>query len=249
MLTACAAKAPKHFVRVDGKRTQNAINLEKNLIAFRDATSALKGLAWVEFTFGEEERKTDAALAIERPSSIRVDAMDSLADVWASAGSNGEKLWLYIPGKNKLYEGRATRRVLHKLAKFDWDPGELVAIVAGSPPLGDKLEVLEVGESHDAHFVLQGSGLHIWIDRKNGRVLKCVRYSDDGRVEDYSISFSDYKKNGEVDFPLKIEALFPGRGARIMIEYRDIELGKSVDTSAFRPPDLHGGKSERISNE
>ncbi|MFA4875355.1 MAG: hypothetical protein WC956_10280 [bacterium] len=249
LLASCAAKAPsRRAVQVEGKRTTEAANLEKRLLAFHDATPSVKGLAWVEFFSGDEERRTEAAVAIERPAQIRIDAMDALADVWAQAGSDGQRLWLFIPSKRKLYEGRATARTLHKLAKFDWEPSELVAIVAGAPPLGDEPGILQVGPDRDLHFVAQGSGLHIWTDGSKGRVAKCIRFAGDGKTKDYEISFSGYRREGKVDFPHKIEASFPGRGARILIEYRDVELASPIEAAAFQPPP-RAGRSEKLSGE
>jgi hypothetical protein len=249
VLSACAAKTPPRTVRVEGKRTQEAMNLEKKLVAFRDATPTVKGLAWAEFRAGDEERRTESALAIERPSKIRIDAMDALADVWASAGSDGERLWLYIPSKKKLYEGKATSWTMRKLAKFDWEPSELVSIVAGTPPLGAEPDIVQVGEGKEAHFVARGSGLHIWTDGKSGRVTRCVRYAPDGTTKDYEIAFSNFKRIGQIQFPQRIEASFPLREARILIDYRDVEIGSAVKEQAFEPPSARGGKSERIGNE
>ena len=76
-----------------------------------------------------------------------------------------------------------------------------------------------------------------------------MRYAEDGVTKDYEISFSDYKRLGGIDFPYKIEALFPGRGARFLIEYRDLELGGSVQASAFAPPEKRARKSEKVGAE
>ena len=110
LCAGCAKARPPAVARERGERTRAAAALERRVRGIIGATSSLKALAWMEIDSGEEGWRTDAAVVIARPGRLRVDAMDALADVWASAGSDGRSMWLYVPGKRKLYEGRATPR-------------------------------------------------------------------------------------------------------------------------------------------
>ena len=248
-IAGCAKVAPRAALAVEGKRTPEAAALEARLAKLKAATPTLKGLAWVALTTPEEDRRTEAALVVERPDRIRIDAMDALADVWAEAGSDGKKLWLYLPGRQKLYEGRASPRTLRKLAGFDWEPAELVSIVAGLPPLGEAPELLQVGAARERHFASKASGIHLWTDGAKGRVARCIRFAPDGTAHDYEITFSDYHRERGVDFPRRIEAVFPVHEDRILVEYRDVRVGEPVDADAFRSPSGRGAKTVKVRDE
>jgi hypothetical protein len=105
----------------------------------------VKGLAWVELDTADEDWKTEAAIAVRRPDMLRIDVMDSLADVWAKIGSDGRDVWLYVPGKRKLYKGRASSRNMRRLTSFDSEPGDLVSLITGMPPLPANAELVQIG--------------------------------------------------------------------------------------------------------
>lgn len=247
ILAGCAKPAPKVAKLPEGRRTRLAIAVEKDLSRLREATYTARGLAWAELKTTGDDWKTEAAIVIHRPANLRVDVMDSLADVWAQMGSDGRDLWLYIPGKGKLYRGRATSRNMRKLASFDWTPGDFVSILAGTPPVSEELQIVEVRGGSERHLVDLKSGLHLWVEKgRKRRVLRCVRYSAKGNGIDYEIDFSAYARVGGVEFPHIIEARFPSKGARFKVEYRDVVLGGDVAESIFMPPKRRRGRTVRL---
>jgi outer membrane lipoprotein-sorting protein len=246
-LCGCAKAPPKAAVHPEGRRTQQAIELEKRIGALREATGSVSALAHVELVTEEDDWRTDAALVMARPDRIRVDAMDALADVWAQAGSDGETIWLYVPGKRKLYEGRATARTMRRLASFEWEPSDAVSVIAGTPPVGDGPAFVQVGQGRDSYFLDERSGVMLWTEKgKGSRVARCIRPSGQGTGNDYEIKFSDYRRVRGVDFPHSIEATFPGRMARLVVRYRDVSLGAEIDPSSFRVPSRRAAKSVRV---
>lgn len=221
---------------VAGFKTARAVKLGSDLAKYVEETNVVRALAWVEISDGSEDRKTSAAIALRRPASIRVDAMDELADAWAMAGTNGSVAWLLIPARSKFYSGRATKEDLRRFSNFDWEISELVSLAAGSPPLGEGESVLEAAGSKEMHFATDGGRLHIWLDKKTKRVAKCARYSDGGGRMDYTAAFSDHRRLGNTFFPYTIEAVFPDRGAKLIIRYDEVTLGGKIDGAVFLPP-------------
>lgn len=242
----CAKQSSHLAISLGGVGTVKSRVLKNNIKLYFEKTKTVKALAFLFFSDGEEERQSDAALIISRPDSIRVDMMDSLADVWASTGSNGEKMWLFIPNRSKLYSGRASKKNLHRLANFDWELSELVSVMAGSPPIIEDSELLQVGAQRDGHFVEKDGSLHIWADVKNGRVGKCARYSDGGSKIEYSVDFSDYRNVNGTLFPYRVEAIFPNRGAKIIILYNDVTLNQEVNSGLFVSPKGGYSKHENL---
>lgn len=237
-LASSCAKGPAKVARSSdvGAITSEAISLGERMLRYRDRTRSIKALAWVTIGDGEEERQTETAMAILRPEGVRVDAMDALADVWARAGTDGRVMWLNIPAKSKLYSGKASAKNLYRLAKFDFELPELLDVISGSPPIPSEAKVAQVGDRRDGHFIVQGSGVHLWTDKKSRLPVRVARLGGDGSSVEYTVTFGDYRRVDDVDFPHRIEAQFPSRGARIVIVYKEVKLGGAVDPNVFLPP-------------
>lgn len=235
--SASCAKRPQNIARAEvGKKTLVSLDVEKNLKSFIDATKTVRALVRFEISEGDEMRRIDGALVVNRPDQARFDAMDSLADVWAKAGSDGQNLWLYIPNKDRLYKGRVLKKNLNRLVRFDLEVPELISLISGIPPLHDQVRILQSGKRQENHFIAMGGDFHLWIDSaRTKRLSKCVRYAPSGGVIDYVATFSDFRKIGDVQFPFRIEITFPQTNARAVVLYRDAAFGSEVDPSMFAP--------------
>ncbi len=248
VLTGCAKPAPKVARYPEGVRTKLAVSVEKDIERMGDAARTLRGLAWVELDTASRDWQTEAAVVVARPDMLRVDVMDSLADVWAQIGSDGRDMWLYVPGKRKLYKGRASSRNMKRLASFDIEPADLISLFAGMPPLPAGAGLVQVGSEADRHLLDTASGIHLWLEEgKKRRVARCVRYSDDGISIDFEIAFSGYRRVGSLEYPHSIDASFPSSGTRLRVEYREVALGGDVEQGIFSPPARRGGKTVDLS--
>lgn len=245
LFTSCAKAPPKAAISPVGERTAAAAAQEEGLKKFADATRTVRGLAWVELQDGEEVRETEAAIVISRSAGIRADAIDQLADVWAMTGTDGQKLWLYLPSRQKLYSGKASRANLFRLAKFDLEIPELISILAGAPFAPENSAVMEMAPGGGVFFFSGGSSVRFRADKKSGLPFRIERSDSDGKV-DYEATFEDYKKIGPIKFPHRIEAIFPERGAKIVVTYRDVTLNDAVDSKIFSEPRTFGAKKINI---
>ena len=233
--SACAKKPPCVLEAEKASRTKRAESLEANLKRMNDATATVKALARLELEDNDGLRNTEAALVIARPDRIRVDAIDALADVWAEVGSDGKRIWLFLPQKNRLRSGKATRRNLYRFARFDMEVSDFLSLLTGLPPLDEDFHILQVGKENKNHFIIRGADIHLWTDGKRGRILKIMRVSDEGRCVDYELTFADYRRIGDVWFPYRIEASFPRQGTKSSVEYLDVSLGDGIDDEIFKP--------------
>lgn len=235
--SSCAKKTPVYQPkRIKGSVTERSKLLQNNIQKFIEVTNSVKALVSAELYNAEEFRETDAALVIKRPESIRADAIDQLADVWASLGTDGKKVWLSLPSKSKLYSGRASKKNLHKLAKFDWEMNELASVLLGSCPIADGENIYE----EDGQFVSE-SGIYIWTNPKMAPI-RCVRYKNDHSEVEFEAKFSELKREGKVLFPHRVEAIFPARESKIIVDYKNVSLGDAIDDDVFLPPKNNGTK-------
>lgn len=250
LLAACAKPAPKVAKYPEGTRTKLAVSVEKDLARAREATHTMKGLAWVELDTESDDWQTEAAVVVSLPDRLRIDVMDSLADVWAQIGSDGRNMWLYVPGKRKLYKGRASSRNMRRLASFDFEPGNLVSLFAGLPPLPEDMDLVQVRDKAGRHLVDLKSGIHLWVGKGRKRTIsRCVRYSKDGKSIDFEIDFSSYRRTSGVEYPHAMSAVFPQARARLKLEYKEVVLGGDVEEGIFAPPSRRRGRTVELSKK
>jgi len=251
ILSGACHKAPPRVATEGGVRNAAAILVERSLKESEDRVKTLRGLAKAILTDKDEERHADVALVIVRPDHVRVDAFDNLADVWAAAGSDGSRLWLWLPQKHKLYQGSATARNMKRLADFDWELSEVTSIAAGLIPDARQAELVQIPGGEKGRYSFRDRPMHIWVDPKKRRPLRLVRYylpqKDDessaiSEEVQYEVSFSDYRVVGDVEFPHKIDVTFPGRSCSLSLYYRDVEFNAEIKASLFKPEDVWQGK-------
>lgn len=242
-------KAPPRVAVVGGQRNAQAILVERTLKEAEARVKTLKGFADAVLVNKDEERQTDLALVISRPNHIRADAVDTLADVWAAAGTDGKRLWLWLPHKGKLYRGAATLHNLKKLAEFDWEVPELVSIVSGLVPYARHAELIEVEGDGKVHYSFSDKPMHLWVDSKTRNPVKLVRYKLPENTVQYEVNFSDYRNAGDGVFPYDIEVTFPERDCAFYLHYREVDLNASVDSSIFKPETVWRSQTVEIDNK
>jgi len=248
--SACR-KAPPHVATVGGVRNPQAILVERSIKEADDRIKSFRGLAQATLINKEDERQTDVVLVIVRPNHIRVDAMDNLADVWASAGSDGSRLWLWLPHKGKLYRGAATQRNLKRLADFQWELSEISSIAAGLIPDARNAELVELSRK-EGHYRITDKPIHLWVDPKTRRPVRLVKYSSPERNEQnpedesliqYEVKFSEYVSLGGEVFPREIDVTFPGHSCSLSLHYSEVEFNAKADTSLFKPETVWNSKT------
>lgn len=240
---AACAKKPARVASVEGVRNARAILVERSLKEADSQVKSIRGMAKALLVNRDGERKTDIVILVERPQRIRVDAMDNIADVWAAAGTDGLRLWLWLPQKGKLYRGNATAGNLRKLADFDWELADITSIIAGVVPSAADAELVEINK-RDRHYRLGYKPLHIFLDKKERHPVRLIHYKpqssgtdageETGEVQ-YEVNFSDWRNAGDIEYPGRIEVFFPGRSSSLSIEYKDVEFNAEVDSSLFKP--------------
>jgi len=231
-------KVPPRAATVGGQRNAQAILVERTLKEADSRIKTLKGLAEAVLVDKENSRQTDLAIVISRPNKIRADAVDTLADVWAAAGTDGKRLWLWLPQKEKLYRGAATPRNLKRLAAFDWEISELSSIVSGLVPGARNAELDEVEENKKTHYVFRDQPIHLFVDPKTKNPVRLIRYKEPENTIQYEVEFGDYQTMGDASFPYDIEVTFPERDCSFYLRYKEVRLNAPVDASLFKPEEV-----------
>ncbi|PIU56285.1 MAG: hypothetical protein COS89_06170 [Deltaproteobacteria bacterium CG07_land_8_20_14_0_80_38_7] len=221
---------------IDIPQSRSAIKLQSALKKRSDVIKTLKGFAFVEMVENNETRKTDIALIIQRPNNIRIDAIDSLADVWASIGCTEKELWLWFPLKKKLYTGKTKKKNLKKVFNFDWNIDELISILSGLPPYLNN-NLIEI-DKKEGHYKIKDKPIHIYTDKSADHIVKIIRYNDDNSDANntqYTVTYSDWTTYNNISLPQSIEADFPSKNSYFSIGYLDVEFNKDIENTLFNP--------------
>jgi outer membrane lipoprotein-sorting protein len=234
-LFLCAGCAKKGAVaaRPGGLRTPAAMNLEREIRATIEATNTVKALAEIEVSMNDGDRRTEAVIVARRPSNLRIDMMDELADVLAKLGSDGGKLWLYVPDGGQLYVGASARRGLARMTGLSLSASELISVLLGVPPLVDDSIVLESGDG--SSFTVNERAFRLWADESGKRLVGFERTS---RRRGYRVDLSDYRRVGSAWFPYKIRVSVPRSATTLYITYRDLTGGTPIKGDPFSPPTM-----------
>ena len=231
--SSCVKHAVKYRHIVLGKNTYASRKVAKRLNELSKSIFTLKALASFKMVKGVRVRKVDVAIVIKRPNELRFDAMDSLADVWAKGGSDGNLLWLYIPSSRKFYKGSIVKRNIRKATMMDLDISEMVSVLVASPNISDAEIALQVGATREHHFSF--GNIHVWIyPGRDFKIAKIVKYDSKGHMK-YSAVFSDYRAVSGKFFPYNIDMEFPKNGVTVSVRYDNVSLNKSVNKSLFKP--------------
>jgi outer membrane lipoprotein-sorting protein len=225
--------------------------VERSIKEADDRIKTFRALAQATLINKEDEHQTDVVLVIVRPNHIRVDAMDNLADVWASAGTDGSRLWLWLPHKEKLYRGAATQRNLKRLADFEWELSEVSSIAAGLIPDARNAELVELSRK-EGHYRMTDKPIHLWVDPKTRHPIRLVKYSaperesenpQDESLIQYEVKFAQYESLSGEAFPREIDVTFPGHSCSLSLRYREVEFNAKTDPQLFKPETVWHSKT------
>lgn len=253
LAVSCAKKPPK-VVSVEGMRNSRAVSVEKTLKEADAQIASIRGLGKASIVDNGNERLTDIVILVKRPEQMRMDAMDALADVWAAAGTDGIRMWLWLPQKAKLYRGTASKRNLKKLAEFDLELSEMASIISGLVPGIQDATLVEINRK-ERHYRFEYKPLHLFMDKKRKYPVKIIRYQptgsgtdereEEGQVQ-YEVRYSDWASKNSIRFPGKIEVMFPKHASSFSMIFKEIEFNKDLDDSIFKPGTVWRAKTVNI---
>ena len=230
LCTGCAKKGAV-VARPVGERTAAAVELEGEIKKTISMTPTIKAFAEITIILRNRVRRTQAAIVVERPSNLRIDIMDELADVLAQLGSVDGDLWLYVPDGGGLYTGKSARRGLSRVTGLSLNAFELISVFSGIPPITDESVILE--STDGLSFTVNGGTFRLWTDRAKGHLLGFEKIS---KRHGYKVELGDYRLVGGAWFPCEIRVSVPRKGAEVVLIYRDVTIGASIGGDPFLSP-------------
>ncbi|MGO9455333.1 MAG: hypothetical protein ACLQDV_30425 [Candidatus Binataceae bacterium] len=181
--------------------------------------------------------KVREQIAVQRPDSIRVEAMWAFSVPFILA-SSGKRMTIFEPSKNKLIHIAATADTLNQFIQIPMAPGDVVTLLLGIAPDSSTLaarkpdSIASEGEMTVASWSIEKS-----MSRELGfqdNQLLMVRLRDGTGAVEYEVRYSDYHDiDAGLMFPYGVDATFPIAQSHISFRYKRPIINGAVPASTF----------------
>lgn len=232
--TACAPavpSAPPPLTRVTPAEAAAALAEAEGSIR------TLRGLADVRLERAETNQRFREAAVLALPGKLRLETLQFGGATALILATDGERLAIYSLATQEFHHGRASARALAGLTGVAVDPGHLVRLMAGLPPLAF--------QAADPRSRLEPEGDGFVAESVDGAFLQRLRLDAGGGVVGgelrtaagpaFIFAFEDPRQVGSRAFPFRLRLEQPG-GGRVDLTYRNVELNPPVDDAVFSLP-------------
>lgn len=177
------------------------------------------------------------AVAVSLPDQVRIDAIDSLADVTMAAGARGTRAWVWLPADRVLRHGRASQRSIRQVLGVEMDISELRYALAGVVDVSSS-DALVRDPADTVLFRVHGRDVAVLMDMKRLEPRGFIVYdkAQDGAEPRLTVFFDNYRAVGGMPFPHRITAYTPHTHESVTIEYDRVELNADIANAVFDAP-------------
>jgi hypothetical protein len=201
--------------------------------------SGLRAMADIDLTTEDGRRHLRVAMLLQLPSLLRIESIPLFGPPDLFLSLNREKLKIFLPGKNEFYQGRPSRENLSRFLPLSLSPTDMVYVLLGLPPPPPVTEVKfgyresRAGDRQRLDLFLNNRIIRtLWSDSNVERLTDMEIIDADTKLT-HRISYGNYLRLGESDWPQRVTIASPDGKARIIVNYDDMELCASEDEEIF----------------
>jgi outer membrane lipoprotein-sorting protein len=197
---------------------------------------SMQSSAVMEYTAADRHVKAREQIAVERPSSLRVEAMSPLG-VALLLAARGKQLEIFEPSEHKFIRAAANADTLERYARIPMEPAEAVGLLMGLAP-----NISQLAAAAPEAIASEGEmTVASWRDKmvgtrelgfQDGRLAMVRERQPDGRVV-YEVRYSEYRDIGGLMFPYLVDADFPLAGSHVTFRYERPIVNGAIDASTF----------------
>lgn len=190
--------------------------------------------AVMEYRNGSDHVKAREAIAVRRPSSLRVEAMSPFG-VALIVAAQDTRLQIFEPSNNTFMQGTATAATLARFVRIPMAPRDAVGLLMGIVPEAQNTAHPDSVTS-DGDVTVLGYGAADGGRRELGfqnNELAIVRESAPGGMVSYEIRYSDYHDIGGVMFAYQVDADFPSARTHVGFRYKRPIINGNLPDSFF----------------
>ncbi|MDF1564942.1 MAG: DUF4292 domain-containing protein [Deltaproteobacteria bacterium] len=198
--------------------------------------ATLQGEAKLRFQLPQGRFGADHLVALAVPDRLRLDTLSFFGSPLAVLMVREGELLLWDIEGGRAYRGSATTELLATLLPVVLDPGEVVDLLLGRPPLelGAKLSLRLDHEARAYRVEVKGAAgvQRVWIDPELGTIRR-YRHEPAAEGEDaWEVSYEDYRPvAGEGSGLLPWTIRYERAGTGLDWRWRSLE----VDSADFDP--------------
>lgn len=223
---------PRASIRVPGAIT-NAEDLLRRTSAIEHSVKNVRGQAKLKMSSARVRGSVSTFVAVQRPSSIHLEAFDFFGRPQSIFVSDGRQFALFNSAEGKFYRGPATPPNVARFLTVPIPPEHLVQLILGEAPRTPKSQgSLRFDAKLGAYQVElkdQDTTQRLEIEGTTYRVRK----SEVGGSRPYSAEFTDFT-GPPLSFPRRIILELPSMPASVEIRYTDVKLNDALEANLFR---------------
>lgn len=197
----------------------------------------LQALGNLKWSRDGEKFSMDHALLLRRPGTLRLEGLSPLGSAILSFSIQKGEAELFVPGESRALRGPASDQVMERLFSLPMRVEEVIGILCGRPPLCSpgSAQVRAEGGFWILELDCQDSGRHeqIRLDPAQGDPVSMVILSASGEVM-ATVSWSGFRKVGDVRIPMEIRAELPTKGSRLVLRLKEVDPNLPIPDERFR---------------
>lgn len=204
--------------------------------------SGLRAMADIDLTAEGGRRHLRAAMLLQLPSLMRIESIPLFGPPDFFLSLNREKMKIFLPGKKKYYQGRPSRENLSRFLPLSLSPTDMVYVLMGlppPPPVAEKkigYRESREGDRKRLDLFLNNRIIRIlWSDSNVERLTDMEILDADTKLT-HRVSYGNYLRLGESDWPQQVTIVSQDGKARIIVNYDDMELCALEDEEIFDLP-------------
>lgn len=195
--------------------------------------------------FGTQGRIRGAVyIFVQRPSSLRVDTT-AFGNTVSALATDGQTFAMADMRQSTFFRGPAEPCVAAQLLGIPLEAGEVVALMAGGPPL---LQGNPRIRWDDGHYVVDIAGQNGRSESVTMEITDAERQSArpdqqhprptravlrDARGERAVLTFEDYRDVNGVAFPYRVRVVMERDNVDLQVRYDEVEINPDLPPDAF----------------
>jgi len=211
--------------------------------------SSLEGRMTMKISSPSGKNSSSQLVLLQRPSSIRLDAVTPFGRPVLTMSTNGETIDIFYHSKNRFFSGDARNRSISAIFPASLSIKDLTLILSGQIPLieFDKDSPRAGIDDGRYRLTMASNGIReeIYCDMETLDPLEGVIYGPGGETV-LAVSMREYKAFDDVRLPTRIKTSLPLENYTMEINYSELTPNSVLpgEVFALQPPE--GVEVERL---
>jgi outer membrane lipoprotein-sorting protein len=173
-----------------------------------DPDTVLSATAKLVITSPEGRVARTVAMAIKRPSSLRIEALPVFGTPDLLLCANRHYLKVFLPQEREYYIGPPTGKNIFLFSRLYFDIGDAVSILTGTLPTVTREDIHVKGSRDDNLYRIDVSADEkilqtVWVEPRDFAIVRLNSYDNEGTLL-YHVTFDNYVAINDSSYPRQI---------------------------------------------